>query len=510
MSRLGLHTTILLTLLRVPLCLVAQENGEPKEVQGQVVVRISPETTVISGPLTKDGFVDFVAAANKFVSKGVTPENNGAIEFVQIMDPDNEWGFFKVLGIEEPTLPAFLKWHDHVNKIAPNSPPLVVQQLLDERSKLQWRPWKSTDNATASLWLTANKRALDALVESTKKEEFYTPLISVDNSLVGALLPAVQESRELARILLLRAMQRLGDGDHVGAWSDLQACHRLARQVSQGFTIIERLVGIAIERMALSADVTFVQSAVLAPEEIGKYRLQIVNLPAISSMADAIDNCERWMFLDSTQLVARKGVAALDGLTGQTNSLPPFLNRLIRSSVDWNEVMIMGNDWYDRCVEIARTESVLKRRLASQRFDTELQGLAPNISNLTGAAKLLFSSKKTKGREIGAVLVSLLLPAVEAAASAENRVQDYGQMVEIAFALEAYKIKYEQYPQKLVKLTPALLTKIPQDIFKQAPYTYESDGSTYLLYGVGFNFEDDGAKRGVDNVVTSNDWKMRD
>jgi hypothetical protein len=122
----------------------------------------------------------------------------------------------------------------------------------------------------------------------------------------------------------------------------------------------------------------------------------------------------------------------------------------------------------------------------------------------------LFSSKKTKGREIGAVLVSLLLPAVEAAASAENRVQDYGQMVEIAFALEAYKIKYEQYPQKLVKLTPALLTKIPQDIFKEAPYTYESDGSTYLLYGVGFNFEDDGAKRGVDNVVTSNDWKMRD
>ncbi|MFP6673933.1 MAG: hypothetical protein VB878_02540, partial [Pirellulaceae bacterium] len=177
MSRLGLHTTILLTLLMVPLCLVAQENGEPKEVQGQVVVRISPETTVISGPLTKDGFVDFVAAANKFVSKGVTPENNGAIEFVQIMDPDNEWGFFKVLGIEEPTLPAFLKWHDHVNKIAPNSPQLVVQQLLDERSKLQRRPWKSTDNATASRWLTANKRALDALVESTKKEEFYTPLI---------------------------------------------------------------------------------------------------------------------------------------------------------------------------------------------------------------------------------------------------------------------------------------------------------------------------------------------
>jgi hypothetical protein len=55
-----------------------------------------------------------------------------------------------------------------------------------------------------------------------------------------------------------------------------------------------------------------------------------------------------------------------------------------------------------------------------------------------------------------------------------------------------------------------LLAKVPQDLFKEAPYFYDSDGKKYLLYGIGYNFEDDGGTRGLDNVVTSDLANMPD
>ena len=510
MSFNDLAKAILWSVFFMPACVVAQEDGEPGKTKGQTVIRISRETTVISGPLTEDGFVDYVAAANASISQGVTRENNGAIDFVQIMDPKDKWGFFKPLGIETPTLPAFLTWQDHINKIAPNTPVGMVNQLLVERSELQSRPWKSADNATSALWLQANQRPLDLLVEATKKERFYTPIASVDQTLVAVLLPVVQQSREVSRALQLRAMRRLGEGDQVGAWSDLQACHRLARQIGQGFTLIERLVGVAIETVAFSADIKFVQSAVLSPEEIKKYQLEIANLPGLPHMADAIDQGERLMFLDCAQLVAKRGLTALKGITGDSSPTPPFVSRLLHSSIDWNETMIVGNQWYDHCVAVSRIESAVERREAARKMDIEMQGLAPKMDNLADAAKLFFASKKTKGRAVGGILVGLLLPAFSVGTIAETRVVDYGQLVEIAFALEAYKIKNERYPAKLDELTPNLLAKVPQDLFKEAPYFYDSDGKKYLLYGIGYNFEDDGGTRGLDNVVASDLANMPD
>ena len=53
-------------------------------------VTISPETTVLTGPLDADGLVDYTAAIDQEDAKGVTPENNAAVLLVQIL-PDRDW-----------------------------------------------------------------------------------------------------------------------------------------------------------------------------------------------------------------------------------------------------------------------------------------------------------------------------------------------------------------------------------------------------------------------------------
>ena len=42
-------------------------------------VKIGRDTTFIDGPVTKDGYIDYVAHLNTILSKGVTPENNAAV-----------------------------------------------------------------------------------------------------------------------------------------------------------------------------------------------------------------------------------------------------------------------------------------------------------------------------------------------------------------------------------------------------------------------------------------------
>lgn len=477
----------------------------------QKLIRISKETTRWTSPLTEDGFVDYITGANERRGKGVTRANNAAFDFVRIMDPNDEWGFHKELGIKKTDVQTpFGSWVEYTRTKAPDAPLQFQQKLLELRDELSTGPWKAEQGAMVADWLEANKVPLDLLAEATKKPRFYTPWAPEDEMVAAISLPLVQDSRELARALKARAMLRLGAGDNAGAWNDLQAMHRLARMVGQGATLIEGLVAVAIEGVALNSDVTFIQSVSLSPEEIARYQTDLEKLPPLDNLADSIDTGERIMFLDVTQLVARDGLKRLAMLTGEsTGTARSILDRLMKSSVDWNETLIVGNEWYDRCVEVLHIESLPTRRTEWDQLQQDLVNAMPQASGAQ-LAKLLFASKKAKGRHMGVLLVNLTMPALGAASNAGSRSADERQLAIAAFALEAYKEKNGKYPASLDALVPRHLKAAPQDLFLESPYKYETDGSDFRLYGVGQNFEYDNAKPGADNVVTSKGWKPRE
>jgi len=86
---------------------------------------ISKETTRITKPLTDDGYVDYVEAFNKNLSKGLTPSNNAAVAYWQAVGADDplfgrgklfHQRFFDQLGIEKP--PSEGKYFVRLWKIA--------------------------------------------------------------------------------------------------------------------------------------------------------------------------------------------------------------------------------------------------------------------------------------------------------------------------------------------------------------------------------------------------------
>jgi hypothetical protein len=61
------------------------------------------------------------------------------------------------------------------------------------------------------------------------------------------LLPEVQEARSLARLLRFRILEQLQRGDFDGAFMSIQTGYRLASFLRNGETLIQQLVGVAIE-----------------------------------------------------------------------------------------------------------------------------------------------------------------------------------------------------------------------------------------------------------------------
>ncbi len=65
----------------------------------------------------------------------------------------------------------------------------------------------------------------------------------------------------------------------------------------------------------------------------------------------------------------------------------------------------------------------------------------------------------------------------------------------LAVALERCRLARGAYPETLPELVPDFISEVPMDVYSRQPLIYHrKEGGTFLLYGVGKNRTDDGAK----------------
>ena len=81
--------------------------------------------------------------------------------------------------------------------------------------------------------------------------------------------------------MLLLAEERFSE-----AWQDLLTCHRLGRLIGRGGTMIELLVGIAIEeQIANKADVAFLEHSKLTSKQVSACLEDLQQLPPMPTVA---------------------------------------------------------------------------------------------------------------------------------------------------------------------------------------------------------------------------------
>lgn len=447
-----------------------------------------PDTTVVTGPLTPDGRIDFPAALHLRLSEGITPENNAAVLIDRAFGaPDIpvelQTQYFQWLGIE----PLPMQGDYFVSQMAFIREQLdgaanrgeLNEALLNEFTRAQNRPWTDADCPNVGKWLELNASHIDLIVEATGRSRYYTPMITAEGML--AARSSVQSTREALRALQMRAMSRLAKDDVAGAWSDLFACHRLSHLVSQHPPdLIAFLVATALESAASAGDASLIAHG-LSAEQARLCLNQHLQLPSIDSLAETIDVGQRLISVE----------AILSQMSGT-------------SRLNLNVMLRQSNKMHDQVVAALKLADYSTRQTALDQIDAEVSARATRSRQpLRMIGKMVIGSRNAISESIGDSLMALLVPAHAMADQARVRVQIRRDLVRIGFALAAWKGEHEAYPQALDELVPQYLPAIPLDRFTTKPLVYQPRENGFLIYSIGANGIDDGGQY-------SNDRKFDD
>jgi hypothetical protein len=404
---------------------------------------VGNDTTYVTGPLDKDGRIDYQTALNERLGKGVTPENNANVLIWKAVGPHPEGAnmpaeFFKLLGVPQPPEQGdyFVPLARYVKETLNLPPGPAADAVFEQLTRATRRPWAAKDSPALDGWLTANEKPLAVAVEATKRTHYFSPLVS-KGGLLGALLPAVQKCREVASALAARAMLRAESGAADAAWQDLQACHRLGRLVGRGGILIEALVGIAVDTVAFRADVAFLVQTKPSVQQIEKYMDDLRKLPRPAPPANIVVLGERFMLLENIFLADRHGINYLEGLSNGKPKNPNPLGEKVMEGIDWDPALKSANKWYDRMAAAMRQPDRAARVKALDQIDADLKDRKKQLTDGGELNRKLVGNAQERGQALGDVLVGLLLPAVSKIQTAADRGQQLQDNVLLAFALAA-------------------------------------------------------------------------
>lgn len=502
-------------------------EAKPAPTKRKPHFTVSNETTYVTKPLDADGYIDYAAALHERLHRGVTPDNNAVVLLWRALGPHPEGAkmpaeFFKWLEIDPPpergdyfiALGKFVKERRKLDQLDWKDP------IFQEQADCSQRSWKAARHPEIAAWLKANEKPLALVIEASERSQYYSPLAPKrtekgSSGLLGALMPGVQKCRELANALTVRAMLSLDEGRIDDAWRDLRACHRLGRLVGRGPTLIEGLVGIAIDTIACNAEIVFLAEADLKTDQIRKCLNDLRKLPPMPSFADKIDVCERFMFLDVVMMVERNGLKTLEGLAGGTPKSSNFWDKsmslYLQTVIDWDPSMRTANRWYDRMARALRANAFTERQKQLDEIERELKELTKKTrESMPQPLQLIFGKESSKlvSEWVGNVLVGLMMPAVLKVQQASDRCDQVRDNLYLAFALAAYRRDNGSYPKKLEALMPKYMDKIPNDLFSGKALVYKPDEKGYLLYSVGVNGRDDGGI-GREDTPPGDDVRVR-
>jgi len=219
-------------------------------------------------------------------------------------------------------------------------------------------------------------------------------------------------------------------------------------------------------------------------------RDDLAALPPIPNMVEMIDTWERFLFLDTVAGTARDG---FDSMSGSPSTSPVPGDANARATLDWDQMLRMGNSWYDRIVVAGRKPARADRIAEFVRIENDLNEELKRRRSLRAiVATILFDERS---EQIGYILISGFLPATRATVNAQNRGEMQADLIRLGFGLAAYRADHGNFPQKLGELIPQYIAKVPVDVFaNDGPLHYALEGKGYLLYSVGPNGVDDGGR----------------
>ena len=490
-------------LLVFTLALAATARGQDKPLP----FTISEDTTYITEPRTADGLVDYVTALEKPASEGVTPENNAAVCFYQAIGPRPGRdplpdSFFRRLGMPRPDEagPYLMSYSDYLRQeLGVEYGDASFDRYKQDLEQATMHSWKAEDYPHVAGWLKGIEKPLNLVVQGSKRERYFVPMLITERDKESVLADMTLSRyagillyREAVKGLAARAMLRAGEGQYDQAWNELMTLLRFGNLIGGGPTTYEVMIGLTSIRTSYEATVSLVDAAEPNSGLARRWLIDIQQNFRLPDVTRQVATAERLTYLDTVQQLAT-GNVLLQDLTWSGEAYVLVLDHLLRPAIDWDLVMLTGNDLCDRVQIAMTTEDAQERYAMLMKIEQDMNMLTNEMSSWKFLRDLMLSEepRRVLAEAVCSHLVLLLEATINIAPHTEDSALQQKYNLEIVLALEAFRADEGRYPERLNALVPRYLPEIPLDVFSGEELHYRPTESGYRLYSVGTNRKDD-------------------
>jgi hypothetical protein len=312
-----------------------------------------------------------------------------------------------------------------------------------------------------------------------------------DGSMMGVLLIDTHHFRNLACALCFRAQIQAAKGEYSLAFDDLIVCYKFGRLTGQGEkTIVEQLVGIAVQAMAARNI-----REILSHYPVGAEQLAVLQADFAEAQADQEYRIR--LFFEKLAVYDEIQRSFTEDRLGGGHL---YLKRLpvMESFVRGKDSSEISRDVFGEISEGMRVLFFHPNKAQTKQKADEYYDFFEKISRMSPAELKLKSVDLNKQIESiikGNVFLEIWAPALSTVYKTSYRFKADVQSVPVIIAALRCKLDKGQYPDDLTELQQAgYIKEIPIDPFSDKPLVYKRTADNFTLYSVGFNLKDDGGQ----------------
>jgi type II secretory pathway pseudopilin PulG len=311
---------------------------------------------------------------------------------------------------------------------------------------------------------TANAQALETLLQAAPLQEGCYPLEPAPSPW-ELLLPYCQELRRAARLCGRVAVLHAAAGSSAEATSYLLAGFGLASSFGRKGLLIEGLVRIAADTIALDALERSLALCEFTPQDLQTLKNRLDRERKELSLDWAmVSERSAAHFTFEHMVINRQSLASLWG-----GGLPRGYVLL----PGWREKDEM---FYDSMMDETERIRALPQRQALREMKQFGDAIGSRLEHTFPPP----------------IVSAMLTPAISRSLQLEVQAKVQLAMAAAALAVEQYRLKNGRWPDSLEQLVPEFLDVVPEDYFGTGKVHYERTDTGVLLYSVGPDGQDNG------------------
>ncbi|MHC4665195.1 MAG: hypothetical protein ACYS9T_04455 [Planctomycetota bacterium] len=373
----------------------------------------------------------------------------------------------------------------------PNKPPKKIVENLPLLGAIGDRDWIGDLNeeelSLLQQWISNRSEAIKYFRQASEKPHCWWHRQARSDSLIAVLMPELNGIRNVSRLTCWQAKLEAYNGDTKAAFDDLLACYRTAMHFKGPRTLIEQIVGIAVQALFVKNALVILDNQQIDDRLLKNFQNELEIL--MDHDFHTIDyKVESFMGLDFIQR------CYTDNGDGSGHLIPGRLKEY------WQ--VIERNDTDNEFVEYARFLAASLAGADRDQMTRELQKYYNTAQQW--AHKTPWQLKKenvdtkmgtdewSPFRRVRYWPVLVLAPALTRVSELSYRAKVQIEALVTTVAAIRYKNAYGDYPENLDRLLEAdLLKKLPMDPYSDQPLVYKTTDGDFILYSLGRDFDDD-------------------